>query len=214
MKLFDQFLSICSELKHYPTESELIYKYGFSKVAVKEINEFKIKHKDFIKLSLTSEKNIPLVYFNDPKFTTDFLGSEDLIRNSSMNKYTDYRNSEIINDFIFLEIESSLAIEGVRSTRAHIENINDTNYDDLLEINDIIIKNMLLGYDYVKKNDITEENIYELYNIISRKSLKESERLLPNNFYCHDDVNIVNSAEIVVDRGVDHVLIPKLMKSI
>ena len=202
------------DLDHYPTESELIYKYGFSKIEVKEINELKTNNKKFVKLLLTSEKNSPLVYYNAPKFTMGFLGGQDLIRNSSMNNFSDYRNSEIINGFIFSEIESSLAIEGVRSTRAHIEKINDLNYDDLLEVNDIIIKNMLLGYDYVKDNDITEENIYELYNIISRKSLKESERLLPNNFYCHDDVNIVNSAEIVVDRGVDHVLIPKLMKSI
>ena len=214
MILFNKFLTICSDLDHYPTESELIYKYGFSKIEVKEINDLKINNKKIVKPPLTSEANYVLVYYNAPKFTMDFLGSQDLIRNSAMNNFSDYRNSEIINGFIFSEIESSLAIEGVRSTRAHIEKINDLNYDDLLEDNDIIIKNMLLGYDYVKDNDITEENIYELYNIISRKSLKESERLLPNNFYRHDDVNIVNSAEIVVDRGVSHLVLPKLMNEV
>lgn len=163
---------------------------------------------------MVSEGNIPLIYYNTPKITNAFLGSQDLIRNSSMNHFANYRDSELINGFIFSEIESSLAIEGVRSTRAHIEKINDSNYDDLSKVNDIIIKNMLLGYDYVKRNDITEENIYELYKILSKNSLEENEKLKSNNYYRHDDENIVNSVRIVVDRGVDHALIPKLMKDL
>jgi Fic family protein len=71
-----------------------------------------------------------------------------------------------------------------------------------------------LGYDYVKRNDITEENIYELYKILSKNSLEENEKLKSNNYYRHDDVNIVNSVRIVVDRGVDHALIPKLIKDL
>ena len=45
MILFNKFLTICSDLDHYPTESELIYKYGFSKIEVKEINDLKINNK-------------------------------------------------------------------------------------------------------------------------------------------------------------------------
>ena len=72
MNLFDNFLNICSELERYPTESKLIYKYGFSKVEVEEINQLKIKHKDFVKLPLVSEGNIPLIYYNTPKITNAF----------------------------------------------------------------------------------------------------------------------------------------------
>jgi len=109
----------------------------------------------------------------------------------------------MINGFIFSEIESSLSIEGVRSTRAKIEKINQLNYDELDNINDIIVKNMLLGYEFIKNKDITEENIFELYKILSNKCLKDHEQLLPNYKYRHDDVHIVDSAQAIVDRGVD-----------
>ena len=66
-----------------------------------------------------------------------------------MNQFSDYRNSEIINGFIFSEIESSLSIEGVSSTRTQIERLYKTEYEDLTDRNDIIIKNMLLGYEFV-----------------------------------------------------------------
>lgn len=131
-----------------------------------------------------------------------------------MNQFADWRESEMLNGFLFSEIESSLAVEGIRSTRAQIEKLNKVDYDDLTETNDIIIKNMLLGYEFVKNNDITEENIFKLYSLLSKRCLKGDEQLLPGYKYRHDEVSIVDAVKVVVDKGINWKLLPKLMNEL
>lgn len=70
---------------------------------------------------------------------------------------------------------------------------------------------MLLGYEFVKEREINEENIYRLYQILSKNCLKEDELLLAGNYYRHDDVHIVDGSSAVVDYGVDHHKLPELM---
>lgn len=149
MNKYTEFKSICKEIDHYPVESELIYKYSFTRDDVKLFNVEKLKDNDYVKLSLLSQEGDPLLYWKDERISLTFSDSQDLIRNSVMNQFSDYRNSEIINGFIFSEIESSLSIEGVSSTRTQIERLYKTEYEDLTDRNDIIIKNMLLGYEFV-----------------------------------------------------------------
>jgi hypothetical protein len=79
-----------------------------------------------------------------------------------VNKFSDFRDSEILNGFVFSEIESSLSIEGVRSIKAKIEQLNKQDYENLTDKNDIIVKNMLLGYLFVKNNDNKHYNILKL----------------------------------------------------
>jgi len=211
MSDYEKFKKLCNEIDHYPLESELIYKYGLTRKDMNEICQEKLIDIDYLKLKLNVQLGNQLIYWNNEKIVMNFSGSQDLIRNSVMNQFSDFRDSEILNGFVFSEIESSLALEGVRSTRAKIEKINKTEYDDLEEHNDIIVKNMLLGYEYVKNNDITQDNIFQLYNILSKKCLKDNEQLLPGHLYRHDEVNIVDAANAVVDRGVDWKLLPNLM---
>lgn len=214
MDKYLQFKQICNNLDYYPTRSELIYKYGFKNEELKLIQEYKINDDNFLKINLKDQFGRNILYWNNDKIMMDFLGSHDLIRNSELLSYFNFDESEIINGFIFSEIESNLSIEGIRSTRAQIEKLNKTNYDEITNINDIIVKNMLLGYEFVKNNEITEENIFNLYNILSKKSLKEQEKLLPGNYYRHDEVDIVDSTGTVVDRGVNHKLLPQLMNDL
>lgn len=214
MDKYLQFKQICNNLDYYPTRSELIYKYGFKNEELKLIQEYKINDDNFLKINLKDQFGRNILYWNNDKIMMDFLGSHDLIRNSELLSYFNFDESEIINGFIFSEIESNLSIEGIRSTRAQIEKLNKTNYDEITNINDIIVKNMLLGYEFVKNNEITEENIFNLYNILSKKSLKEQEKLLPGNYYRHDDVEIVDSRGTVVDRGINHQLLPQLMNDL
>jgi len=214
MDKYLEFKNICNNQDNYPTRSDLIYKFGFTPDEVRFIQQQKFNDDSFLKLNLKDQTGRRLLYWNNEKIVTNFLGSHDIIRNSNLLSYFNYNDSEIINGFIFSEIESSLSIEGIRSTRAQIEKLNKTDYDDITNINDIIIKNMLLGYEFVKNNKITEENIYKLYNILSKKSLKEQEQLLNGNYYRHDEVDIVDSTGTVVDRGVNHKLLPQLMKDL
>ncbi len=203
MNIYEQFKNICKESKKYPTRTDLIYKYGIKRQDILNIQKLKFDDKEYVKIPLFSESGNKLIYWNNQDIIMTFSDCQDLIRNSSLNDIADFSNSEMINGFIFSEIESSLSIEGVRSTRAKIEKINQLNYDELDNINDIIVKNMLLGYEFIKNKDITEENIFELYKILSNKCLKDHEQLLPNYKYRHDDVHIVDSAQAIVDRGVD-----------
>ncbi|MDA3931107.1 MAG: Fic family protein [Tenericutes bacterium] len=214
MTNYQKFKKICNELDHYPVDTELIYKYEFTRKDINEIHQDKLKDIEYLKLKLNVQSGNQLLYWNNDKIVMNFSGSQDLIRNSVMNQFSDFRDSEILNGFVFSEIESSLAIEGVRSTRAKIEKLNKTDYGDLNQFNDIIVKNMLLGYEFVKNNDITEDNIFKLYNILSKKCLEDDEQLLSGNLYRHDEVNIVDGANAVVDKGVDWKLLPKLMNEL
>ncbi len=211
MSTYEKFKKLCNDLDHYPVDSELLYKYGFTRKDMNEIRQAKQTDIEYLKIKLNDQSGSQLLYWNQEKIMKNFSGSQDLIRNSVMSQFLDFRDSEMLNGFVFSEIESSLAIEGVRSTRAEIEKLNKIEYDDLDELNDIIVKNMLLGYEFVKNNDITKDNIFQLYKILSKKCLKENEQLLPGHFYRHDEVNIVDAANAVVDKGVDWKRLPNLM---
>lgn len=214
MYTYEKYKEICNDLDHYPTDSELIYKYGWTRKDILEARQEKRNDIEYIKLILKDQFGNQLLYWNNEKNVMNFSGSQDLIRNSVMNKFSDFRDSEIMNGFVFSEIESSLAIEGVRSTRAKIEQLNKQDYGNLTEMNDIIVKNMLLGYEFVKTNDINQENIFKLYNILSKKCLRDHDKLWPGNYYRHDEVNIVDASNAVVDQGVDWQLLPELMNQL
>lgn len=214
METYQKYQEIRNKLDHYPTESELIYRFGLTRHEINEVNQEKRNDNEYTKLMLNDQYGHPLHYWNNEKIIMNFSGSQDLIRNSVMNEFSDFRDSEIINGFVFSEIESSLAIEGVRSTRAKIEQLNKLDYANLTDMNDIIVKNMLLGYEFVKSNDINQENIFKLYNILSQKCLKDDEKLRTGSFYRHDEVNIVDAANAVVDQGVDWRMLPQFMNQL
>ena len=115
-----------------------------------------------MKLDLYDQEEKKLFYWNSKKIIRKFADSQDLIRNSVVNQFSDFSEQEMLNGFIFSEIESSLAIEGVRSTRAEIEKLSKVNYEDLEEKNDIIIKNMLLGYEFVKENGYNKRKHFKI----------------------------------------------------
>ncbi|MBN2540555.1 MAG: Fic family protein [Bacilli bacterium] len=211
---YNRFKMVCSEIDHYPSYSELMYKYSFTREDILSIKQQKEIDNDFIKLPLLGEYGTPILYWNNPEILSHFSGSHDLIRNSSLDEFSDFRDSEMMNKFVFSEIESSLSIEGVRSTRAAIERINQTDYEQLKDKNDIIIKNMILAYEYVKDKEITENNIYTLYQILSKQCLDSGNQLLPGNYYRHDVVHIVDAANAIVDRGIDWKQLSKSMRQL
>ena len=112
-------------------------------------------------------------------------------------------HNDIINSFIFSEIEGSLAIEGIHSTRKKIELINKTSYSLLQDNNSIIIKNMIIGYNFILKHEINEIKIYRSYNILIKDCLKKEDILLNNKHYRHSSVEIVDSMQITIDKGVN-----------
>lgn len=82
----------------------------------------------------------------------------------------------------FSEIEGTLAIENVSTTRKKIERIRKQT--NLTDKNDVIVKNMLGAIDYIlqEKPAFTKENLKRLYSILSDGCL-EGENALPVGAY-------------------------------
>ena len=107
----------------------------------------------------------------------------------------------------FSEIEGSLNIENVPTTRKRIADICEKKV--LEDQNDKIIKNMVEAVAFIvtEKPDFNKDNLKKLYDILSKDCLEEDKRLLPNAYYRHDKVYID------VYEGAEHTIIDECMNS-
>ena len=211
MSKYKQFSELLTIIKKYPTPSDLVYKHKFTHDDVKDIYNQKYNDDRYIKLPLYNEDGTSVIFLNSDYYINKLNDSEELILSSNIDELSDIEDEDLIKGFVFSEIESSLAIEGVRITRAKIEKINNLKYSEMKTKNEIIVKNMLEAYSYVRENNITKENILNLYNLISNECLEDVEKLKDNNFYRHDTVNIIGGNEKIVDKGVSFLKLEKMM---
>ena len=146
-------------------------------------------------------KTLDLKTFNDSGVY--FCYSSELI--AIMNSYLDLilddilkgnkpmmvRNMDDITlSRIYSEVEGTLNIEAVPTTRKVVAEIAQGKRDPKT-LNEQIIKNMIDGIDFVNKcPDFNEENLYLLYNILSKGCLDEEDKLINGNHYRHDGVEI------------------------
>lgn len=209
-----QFQELIKSLEKYPNLADLRYIHNYNQEAIENVLKGKYDDERFCKLSLFNEAEEPLLYLLSKNIIDKFEGSADLISNSNIDELNDVSDKELIYGFIFSEIESSLSIEGVRSTRQKIEKISKLTYKELTSNNEIVVKNMINAYEYIVGKEITEENLFELYNIISKDCLKESNKLLKGNYYRHDGVDIVGNNEVIIDHGVNHDNLIEMMNNL
>ena len=125
-------------------------------------------------------------------------------------------NSSIINRFsqsfiesrIYSEIEGSLNVENVPTTRRRLKELLEDDAPIKNE-NDIIIKNMKAGIDFVNElPEFNKENLFMLYSLLSKDCLDEDDRLKPGDYYRYDSV------EISRYHGCPHYLIDECMNSL
>ena len=132
-----------------------------------------------------------------------FFTSNDLLR--LMSNYFDVviqdteqtksflslRNADdIVRSRIYSELEGSLNIESVPTTRKAMEELG-LGKRDPKSLNDQIIINMLNGMTFVNKcPEFNKEHLYELYNILSSGCLDEEDKLIEGNLYRHDQVEV------------------------
>lgn len=195
--------------------------YNFSKEQINQFIEYKESLLDnggminnFIKL-----KNIPLSTFNSKfcfytegkyllslyseylsVFVKDYYGSKkDLISRNF---------KDILFSRVFSEVEGTLRIENVPTTRTRIKKIY--NSDNLQDKNDIIIKNMLNSIMFImeEKPAFNKENLRKLYGMLSDGCL-DSENILQEDMYYRND-----SVYIAGFEGADYNLIDQLMDSL
>lgn len=101
------------------------------------------------------------------------------------------RNFEdILISRLFSEVEGSLKIEGVPTTRKRILEIHKKK--NPTDRNDIIIKNMIQAIEFIieEKPSFNKENLFRLYNILSKDCLSDDLKLKDGCYYRDDKVYI------------------------
>ncbi len=137
---------------------------------------------------------LPLVSFNSKNLY--YYKAKELV--NTLADFASYfsdtfsiNDAEVILSQMLSELEGTLKIEGVNTTRKEILTICNTG--NIKNINDQIIFNMFKGYEFInKKPAFNKENIYKLYNTLSYKSLKETDVL---KYYYRDGLVYVSNYE-------------------
>lgn len=214
MKTYDDFKSLIKTLNKYPTPTDLVYKYEFSYPDMNNYFEKKMNDNIFLKLPLLDDEKKPLLYLTNKYLFNNFKDAEIILDGLNSFNFKSMTNKEILENFIYSEIEGNLGIEGFHCNKNEIQRVRRMPYDDLTSNQEVIIKNMLEAYDYILKEDITIKNINTLYLIVSKNCLKLTEKLAPGQLYRDDDKHIKDTDGNIVDKGVNHTLLKKLMKSL
>ncbi len=101
---------------------------------------------------------------------------------------------DIMMSKIFSEVEGTLNIENIPTTHKRIREV--FNAEKLTDKNDIIIKNMQNAISYIttEKPAFNKENLFKLYNYLSKDCLDEDDRI-KQGFYYRDDIVSVGGFE-------------------
>ncbi len=177
----------------YPSKKEWFSKYGKHGIDYTALLAYKKTELCSVHLKTSTGS----LYFNEEYikpilydyYSTQALGLE------SVNHFKDIFE-EIL---IFSEVEGTLEIEGITTSRKKIEDILKKAS---LTSNEQVVFNMKKGIDFIACHDINEDNLFELYGILSRACLSEDQKL-EGGYYRKHDVDIIGPYGQVSDRGVD-----------
>lgn len=131
-----------------------------------------------------------------------FLSSELILMKNTLlqfaiEDYTDEKSifneqnkKEIRLGHIYSEVEGTLNLENVPTTRKCVEEISNGKRTPT-NLNEQIIQNMINGIRFVETcPPFNEENLFKLYTILSDGCLDEEDQLLPGHIYRHDGVEV------------------------
>jgi Fic family protein len=190
--MIDEYLKHVKE-RNYPTKIEWFSKYGKHGVDYDKLLKYKMENLTSIPLKTTEGT----LYFNEayiiPKMKEFYAVQNNL---ETMGGF--FEQFEQI--MIFSEVEGTLEIEGVKTSKKKIEEVMKKK--TVIDSKERIIRNMKNGIDYIFNHDITEDNLRELYTILSLDSLADDERI-EEGYYRAKDVDIIGKFGEVSDRGVD-----------
>lgn len=146
-----------------------------------------------VKIDLKSFNGFPLHFSNSDELKTlEETYYKTIIEDDEQNHlFLSARNiDEITKSRIYSELEGSLNIESVPTTRKAMEELGSGKRDPM-SLNDQIMKNMIEGVEFVNKvPNFNANNLFKLYTILSKGCLDEEDELLEGHHYRHDGVEV------------------------
>lgn len=198
MRNYESILLKALEEKHYFTNEDLRMNKRnnilFDSHELKEYLCFKddFYHETKVELPLISFNSTKMYYFKSNELNTSLQEYLEFINNDLIEKESTIISDnyeDIIVSRMASELDGTLRIEGINTTRRQMLDIYK-NVKEKLDSNDIIIRNMIKGFEFIsKKPDFNKENLITLYNILSKDSLTK-ETTLDGEYYRLDKVYV------------------------
>lgn len=150
---------------------------------------------DYVSLPLFSF-NSPLLFYSNSfdlqNARESYLEANHLLMSMFSPSLPDVSSpkSEVLRSLLFSEVEGSLNLENVPTTRKRVKELFDQKREPVNR-NDQIIKNMALGIDFVLgKPAFNKDNLRKLYGLLSEGCLDPEDRLKEGNYYRDDEVEV------------------------
>ena len=116
------------------------------------------------------------------------LVADDLASNGSL--VTSRLSERVLKSRIYSEMDGTLSIEAVKTTRRRVADIASGAAAPIFE-SDFVIKNMARGIDYVLgKPRFGKDSLRHLYSLLSDDLLEDDYKLGKSAFYRHDGVEV------------------------
>ena len=134
-----------------------------------------------------------------------FLDGQDFINNKLFSKKVLFTH----------EIKANNTVEGINDSVSLIERVIEDAHQVTDEERRNRIINLYEGYRYILEGrDITEENVRELYGILSKDLLRVEDRVRMGDMYSTAPVYILQGGRLdnTIDNGIDENQVPDFMK--
>ena len=198
---YKQLLTKSIDNDKYYTNTDLRmnknYNFMLSSNELSEFIRFKEEYNsiDKIETSLLSWNSNKIFLYKSKELLSKINDYFEFFKD--VNTYDDV-NPEVYLGIICSELEGTLKIEGVNTTRKQIEQIIKTNKPQ--SQNDKIIINMVNGLNFINNTkEFNKDSLKELYNILSDGCLDKNDEI-GNNYYRNDMVYISNYDGCPVDK--------------
>ena len=176
------------ELKYGTRAKTFLSPYDFEMLTKRKIEILNQGNDErFVKLDLFAWNSKPLFYLTP----NEFLAAQGtLLELASSLELSDFSKEAINHSLLYSEIEGTLSIEDVPTTRKRMIELIQKNAKPLNR-NDIIVKNMSKGIDFIlSKPSFNERNLACLYSLLSANCLDEEDKLLEGSIYRNDEVEV------------------------
>ena len=175
-----------NELKHGNKTKTFLSSFDVGALAKRKDEILKSdKDERFVELDLFAWDSKLLLYLLTKDLVSVLEASNQLVFSLNLD---DFLLNARKDSTVYSEIEGSLSIEGVPTTRKRVTKLLQKGAEPTCR-NDTIIKNMSLGLKFISERPLLNEgNLASLYEILSKGCLDEEDRLKEGEIYRYDEV--------------------------